>query len=173
MDLALLPLQGGPVSPTDPDALVRFFDVQIQAMGTLLGTLVVGALLLALAPDWTERVIATVEDDPVTSFLYGLLVLVALVVVTVALVVTIVGILVVIPLLLLVALLYLVGSATVFVYLGERLVEALDTDTSRWGHLLVGSVLAGVLALVPAVGGVLNFVVNAVGVGAIVLLWRR
>lgn len=170
MDILSVVLQFG---APDPETLTRTFDIRLRATSTFLGTLVVGALLLVFGPDFTERVIRTIEDQPGPSFLYGVVVFVALIVVTIVLVLTIVGILVAIPLLIVVGLLYLVGSAIVFVYVGQRLLEALDVDTSRWGHLLAGSLVAGVLAGVPLVGGLLNFVVNAVGIGAMVYRWQN
>jgi hypothetical protein len=156
----------------EPDALLRLFGSAAQIAGTFLGTLVVGALLLAFAPDFTERIMDTAEDEPVTSFLWGLGIFLALIVVTVVLVITIVGIVLAIPLLIVMFVLYLVGSAIVFILVGERLAAAGDVDTSRWGHLVVGALVAAVLAAIPFVGGLVNFVVNSVGVGAIAYRWR-
>ena len=167
--LSTLVLQGPTVEP----APVVEFGIASRAGGTFLGTLIVGALLLVLAPDYTEGVIETVEEDLGPSFLWGIGIFVALIVVTLLLVFTVVGIVVALPLALLAFVLYLVGSAIVFVAVGERILDAADVETSRWGDLAVGALVAAVLAAIPFVGGLANFVVNSVGVGAIVYRWRR
>lgn len=51
-----------------------------SAVGAFLSTLLVGGILVALAPTYTERLIDRVRDDAVGSFVYGLLALVALVI---------------------------------------------------------------------------------------------
>jgi uncharacterized membrane protein len=156
----------------EPSVLTRLFGSAVGVVGTFFGTLIVGALLLALTPDFTESILETVEEELGTSFLWGLGIFVALIAVMVLLAITIIGLLIVIPLALVTALLYLVGSAIVFLYVGERLVEAADVNTSRWGHLVVGALFAAVIAAIPLVGGLANFVVNSIGVGAIAYWWR-
>ena len=170
--LSTLALQVQVSPPTDPTPVAEF-GIASRAAGTFFGTLIVGALLLALAPDYTEAIIETAEEDLGPSFLWGIGIFVALIGVTLILVFTIVGILVALPLALVALLLYLVGSAIVFVAVGERLLDATDVDASRWGDLVVGALVAAVLAAIPFLGGLANFVVNAVGIGAIAYRWRR
>lgn len=164
-------LQGQP--PFQPDAFGRLLGFWARAGGTFFGTLIVGGLLLALAPAFTERVIETVEENAGVSFLWGLGIFVAILVTVVVLVITLIGIIVAIPLMIVAAILYLIGSAIVFVAIGERLLEAADVETSRWGHLLVGAFIATVVAAMPIIGGLANFAINAVGVGAMAYYWRR
>jgi hypothetical protein len=152
--------------------LTRFFGTTLSAAGALLGTLIIGALLLAIAPGFTERIINTIEDEPVSSFLWGLGIFVAFIVVIIVLFITLIGIVVAIPLILLMVFVSLFGGALVFIVIGERLLVAANVETSRWGHLAVGAVVAALLAVIPVIGGVTNFIVNTVGVGAIVYDWR-
>lgn len=174
MDPLTLILQQGPLTPgADPGAFTRFFGSTISAAGTFIGTLIIGALLVALAPDYTEKVIDTIEDQPVPSFLWGLGIFVAFIVVIVVLVITLIGIVVAVPLVFLMIFVSLFGGALVFIYVGERLLEAANVETSRWGHLVAGALIAAVLAALPFIGGLTNFVVNTVGVGAIVYHWRN
>lgn len=171
--LVQLVLQQGPFTQSpDPGTFARFFGSTISAVGTFVGTLIVGALLIAIAPDYTEKIIDTIEDEPVTSFLWGLGIFIALIVVVVILVITLLGIIVAVPLIFLMILVSLVGGAIVFIYVGERLLDAANVETSRWGHLVAGAFVATVLAAIPFIGGVTNFIVNSVGVGAIVYRWR-
>ena len=48
-----------------------------SAFGAFLSTLLIGGILVALAPGYTERLMDRVRDDAVGSFIYGLLALVA------------------------------------------------------------------------------------------------
>ncbi|KAB1194612.1 hypothetical protein GJR96_14640 [Haloferax sp. MBLA0076] len=167
-------LQQAPITPgADPSTFARFFGSTVSAVGTFVGTLILGALLIALAPDFTERVIDTIEDEPVTSFLWGFGIFVAFIVVIIVLIITLIGIVVAVPLIFLMIFVSLFGGALVFIYVGERLLEAANVETSRWGHLVAGAFVATVLAAIPVIGGITNFVVNTVGVGALVYYWRN
>ena len=170
MDPIFVALQGQP--PMEPDIFSRVFAFWARTAGTFFGTLIVGGLLLALAPDFTDDVIETVEDELGTSLVWGLGIFVALIVIIIVLVITIIGIFVVIPLAIVAFVLYLVGSAIVFITIGDRLLDAADMSGSRWGDLVVGALVATVVAAIPVIGGLANFVINAIGVGAIVYRWR-
>lgn len=127
----------------------------------------------SFADSYLERLIDVVREEPLPSFLWGIGTLVVLACVTFLLVITIVGILVAIPLLLVAFAVYYVGNVIVYVYLGGRAADGLGWETTRWGHLLVGALGAGIVAAVPAVGGLASFVISAIGVGAIVHTWYR
>ncbi|MFB6295728.1 MAG: hypothetical protein ABEH66_02680 [Halobacteriales archaeon] len=133
------------------------------AVGAFFTTLVVGAIMIAVLPGYTERTMASVLDEPVDSFLHGILLLLALVVVTVALVVTILGIVLAIPLILAAYLAWAVGSTIAYLAIADRLVGRED----GWPKpLFVAAVINGGLAL-SGVGGIVAFCVGAVGVGAV------
>jgi uncharacterized membrane protein YGL010W len=134
------------------------------AVGSFLTTLVVGAILTAVAPEFLEDRMAAVVDDPVGSFVYGFLALVFLALVSFVLVITIVGILVVIPLILLAYVVWAVGAAVAFLAIAERFV---DREGDDWGTaLLVAAALNGGLVL-SGVGGILAFCIGAAGFGAV------
>lgn len=92
------------------------------AVGAFATTLVVGAILTAIVPDYTERMVGEILDDLVASFLYCFLGLILLAVSVVALALTVVGILVAIPLVVLVYLAWAVRATVVFLTVGDRLV---------------------------------------------------
>lgn len=138
------------------------------AVGVFLTTLLVGALLMALAPGYTARMKRLVSEEPVDSFLYGLLAIVALILLSVLLVLTIVGILVVIPLVLGAYLLWAVGSSIAFLAIGERIVD--DEDWKL--PLFVGAAINGGLALT-GIGGLVSFCIGAAGFGAVLRDWRQ
>jgi len=134
-----------------------------SAVGSFLTTLIVGAILVAVAPEFTEDRMAAVLDDPVGSFVYGLLVLIALALAVFVFFITIIGILVALPLVLLSYVLWAVGSAVAFLAIAERLVGHEDGWTKP---LLVAGALNGGLVLT-GVGGLVAFVVGATGFGAV------
>jgi hypothetical protein len=137
------------------------------AVGSFLTTAAVGAILVAVAPEYTDRLTDRVVASPVDSFVYGLASLVFLLFATFLLVVTIVGILVAIPLALLSYLAWALGSTIAFLAIGDRLVGRED----GWGKpLVVGAGISGALALT-GVGALVSFGVGAAGFGAVLLDW--
>lgn len=132
------------------------------AVGVFVTTLVVGALLIALAPTFTDRVGDALVAEPVNSLLYGIMSLIALVLLIVLLVITIIGILVAIPLIFVAYVIWAVGSAIAFMTIGERLVDSDDWKIP----LLVGALLNGGLALT-GVGGIVSLGIGAAGFGAV------
>ncbi len=138
-----------------------------SAVGAFLTTLLVGAILIALAPTYTDQMTSLVFGEPVDSFLYGLFVLLALIVVSIVLVITILGILLVIPLLVAAYLVWAVGSTIAFLAIGRRLL-----DHNGWLYpLLLGAAINGGLALT-GVGGLVSFCIGAIGFGAVIRDWR-
>lgn len=133
------------------------------AVGAFLTTLVVGAIMVALAPEYTRRRMAEVVDEPVGNFLYGFVSLVLIVLVTVLLAITIVGIIVAVPFAILAYVVWAVGSAIAFLAIADRLVGHEDGWTKP---LLVGAGINGALALT-GIGGLVSFCVAAAGFGAV------
>jgi hypothetical protein len=133
------------------------------AVGAFATTLVVGAILVAVAPGLLERTMTETTENPVGSFVYGVVCLVFAVLVTVVLVFTIVGILVAIPFVILTVLIWAVGATVGFLTIAERLVGRED----GWlKPLVVAAGLNGLLALT-GIGGLVSFVVGAAGFGAV------
>jgi hypothetical protein len=152
------------------------FDVDIDlgeglaggAVSAFLTTLVVGAILVAIAPAYTERMMDALEDEPVDAFVTGVLALVGLIVVIFFLVITILGILLAIPLILAAILVWAVGAAIAFLLIADRLVGHDD----GWAKpLVVGALLNGALALT-GLGGLVGFCVGAAGFGVLIRDWR-
>jgi len=134
------------------------------AVGAFLTTLVVGAIAVAVFPERTEALMAVVVEEPVESFVYGILVLVGLALVTVLLFVTLIGIVVAVPLLFVAYLLWAVGATIAYLAIADRLV---GHDDGWLSALLVAALLNGALAAT-GVGGVVGLAVGAAGFGAVV-----
>jgi hypothetical protein len=164
----LAPLQLGPgPGPGVETGLGAVGNLVGGAVGAFLTTLVVGAIMVALAPEYTERMMAQVRSEPLACAGYGLVSLVFVVLVTVVLVITIIGILLAIPFALLAGLTWAVGAAVAFLAIAERLVGHEDGWTKP---LVVAAALNGALALT-GIGGLVAFGVGATGFGAILRGW--
>jgi hypothetical protein len=134
-----------------------------SAGGAFLTTLVVGAVLVAFAPDYTERTMAAVRAAPVGAFLYGLVCLLFVVLVTIVLAITIIGIILAIPFAILAAVIWAVGAAIAALAVADRFVSIEDGWTKP---LLLAAGLNGALALT-GIGGLVAFCLGAVGFGAV------
>jgi hypothetical protein len=133
------------------------------AVGAALTTLVIGAILVAIVPDYTERKMASLAADPLPALLYGVVCLVFAILVTVVLVFTVIGILLAIPLALVVSLLWAVGATIGYLTIADRLVS----DVDGWvTPLAIAAALNGVLALT-GIGGLVSFLVGAAGFGVV------
>jgi hypothetical protein len=139
-------------------------DLLGSAVGTFITTLLVGAIMIAVVPDYTQGRMAAVLDRPVGTLVYGFVALVLVVILTVALVFSIIGIVVAIPFVLLAYVIWAVGSAVAFLAVGDRLVGHEDGWTKA---LLVGAGINGLLTLT-GIGGIVSLVVGAAGFGAVV-----
>jgi hypothetical protein len=137
-----------------------------------LTNLLFGALLLLLFPVFTGEVADRVERDPVVSGGLGLLTFVVVPLMLVLLAITIIGI----PLSILGALLFALVLWTGFVLgayaVGDWLVSLADSE-NRWLALVVGLLAVAVVNLIPILGGLVNFVVLLLGLGAFALGMRR
>lgn len=131
--------------------------------------LALGALLLLVLPGFSAAVADRVATDPLRSAGYGLLALVAIPILLVLVAITIIGI----PLAVVGAILFglLVWVALVYgrFAVGAWLLSLADVE-NRWLALVVGLLLLGLLALIPWVGGLIDFVVVLLGLGAVATL---
>lgn len=133
------------------------------AVVAFLTTLIVGAIMVAVAPEFTERMMGDVLEDPIGTFVYGIVSLVALGLLILLLLVTIVGIVVAIPLFLVVYLVWGIGGAIAYLAIADRLV---DRDDGWLKPLLVAAAISGGLALT-GIGGLLGICIGAAGFGAV------
>lgn len=160
-----------------PDVVLQFEPNVNRGGPSLVGaaasafftTLIVGAILVTFAPDYTDRMTGKVADNAISSFLYGFLVLIVLVLVGFILAITIIGLLVAIPLLLVAYLVWAIGATIGFMTIGARLVGREDGWVKP---LAVGAAINGGLALT-GIGGIVSFIIGAIGFGAIINDYRE
>ncbi|WP_224269005.1 hypothetical protein [Haloprofundus salinisoli] len=127
--------------------------------------LVIGGIVVAVAPNYLRRTTARVRNNPVSAFLWGLLTVVGLVVASILLITLIVTI----PALLVLG---LVGNAIVAVVVGMAVTRSASGD-NLFVPLVVGVLIVSLIAQIPILGGVVNFILGMMGVGAIVNEFRE
>ncbi|WP_336136416.1 bactofilin family protein [Natronomonas amylolytica] len=170
----------GPTTVTELRPLASW----VTAVYAFVANLLLGGILLALFPRFSEGVADRVRTDPVRAGLVGVGVLVGIPLALVAITLTIVGI----PLALVGALLFLFVLWVGLVYgrfaLGMWLLSAVapgqaeaETDDEerlggvapKWVALVLGLLAGGILALLPVVGELINLLLGLLGLGAVAL----
>lgn len=158
---------------TDPEVVTGTSPL-VRFVGGFLGNLLVGGILVAVAPSFTKRVMATAREDAILAFVYGLATAITAVVVTFILAATGIGLILAIPLIFALAVVGIVGGAAAFVLVGSLALEASGESEPGLGRsVVVGALAAGVFSAIPIVGGLAEFVVGTVGLGALVVRWRQ
>lgn len=140
--------------------------IPLQFVGSLLIYVVAGGIVVAVSPEYTERMAARIRDDAATSFLSGLAALVVTIIAAFLLAITIIGLLVVIPGMLALVVVQIVGNTAALVAIGA--VTSERGRGSPFAALCIGALLLSAVSLVPIVGGIVRFVVQTVGFGAVV-----
>ncbi len=138
-----------------------------------LGLLVLGLVVVAIAPVWSGRVGAALAERPGASLGIGTLALIVTPIVIAVLLVTVLGI----PLGMLLTALYVAALllAAVFVayWLGAWLLGRLDRrDAPPYLRMIAGAIVLALAMSLPFVGGLVAVVAVALGLGAL-LLERR
>ncbi|MGM0399218.1 MAG: polymer-forming cytoskeletal protein [Halobacteriota archaeon] len=128
--------------------------------------LLLGALLLALFPRFSNEVADAVEERTARSGGWGLLLLFGIPILLVAFAITIVGI----PVALLGLMLYVLAIWVGVVYgefaVGRYLLTRLGSE-GKWKALLLGLFVFSLLGFIPIVGGIAAFLALLVGLGAL------
>lgn len=134
---------------------------------SLVASLLFGAVLLVAFPKFSSAVGTNVIEAPLRSGGIGLLSLILVPIALVLLAITIVGI----PLAVIGTGLFVLGIWAAIVYgkyaVGRWAIGLTDQD-NQWLALVVGLVGFAVLGLIPFLGGLLEFLVLLVGLGALV-----
>lgn len=139
---------------------------------SFLANLVLGAIALLAFPRFSTGVAGLAGDDPVRSGGIGLLLFVGVPILLVILFISLVGI----PLGIVGILVYMLLLWLGYVYgsyaVGTWLLDRADTE-NRWLALVTGLLVVSVVGLVPILGGLIQFLVLLLGVGALALGGRN
>jgi hypothetical protein len=138
---------------------------------TAVGVVLVGVVVSAVAPDFTDDGVEYLRTEPGEAFVYGVAAYVAIAVAMFVLAITVIGLIVVVPAVIVLAILSFGGTAVSAIALGTWTRSALGRDTAngRQTALVVGAVAWAGLGLVPVLGGLVRFVVGAMGFGYLAL----
>lgn len=173
---------GGPVVQQSPP---RMFDFSVGALsGFLIGfflfiriisvisTLIIGMLLIALFPRFSREVVATLRQKPLASLGWGFVLMIAVPVLLVGLLITVVGI----PLAFILFPLYLIGlylARLVFIlWIGTFLLDRFGARGHEGWALLVGLLIYSILTVIPGPGGLITLLIIMFGLGAVLLTAR-
>lgn len=144
----------------------------LEVLWGFLASLLLGVLLLGLLPAASAGVTGRVTGRPLGSMGVGLLALIGWPILMALVAITIVGI----PIAVLGILLYVLALWIGFVYgavgLGVWLLGLADRE-HRWGALLLGLALASLVGLVPILGGIVQFLLLLLGLGALAATLAR
>ena len=156
----------GPAAAQVPHAPAPRLGVGVSFAASLVFNLLIGAIVVAVAPEFVYDVLRRVRAAPGATALYGLLAFVGGLVALVALAITVVGLIVAVPGFLAFVVYLIVTSVVSSVVVGYILLDAV-ADATLWSGLVVGSVLTSALTLIPIAGSLLSFVVALFGLGAV------
>lgn len=138
----------------------------LVAIYGLILNLVVGALLLLVLPTTSSRVAERVTTDALRTSVIGFATLIVTPILLVFVAITIVGIPVTIAGLLLYVITVWIGTIYGRYAVGEWLLSYTDLE-HRWVALLVGVIGISIVSQIPFVGGLVEFVVLVLGLGAL------
>jgi len=141
----------------------------VWSLAVAVSTLIVGALLVWLAPGALAAAERAVRERPGATIGWGIAIVIGVPLLAILALVTLVGIPVGVALLLASIPVLLVAYATGAWLLGRRVLR----NRSPWLALLVGWAILSVLALIPVVGALVGLIATVVGLGALaVAMWR-
>lgn len=132
--------------------------------------LVVGGLLLAFGRPTVDATVEYARRRPLYATVVGVGAQIAAAVIGFLLAVTVVGLLVAVPGAIVFALVGIVGTTCAVIAVGSVVADLIDSE-GRAVDLALGAVLASAVGLVPILGGLVNFVVGALGLGALLLVY--
>ncbi|WP_144799131.1 hypothetical protein [Halorubrum depositum] len=143
----------------------------VEFVVTAVGVALVGVVVSAVAPEFTDDGVEYLRAEPGEAFLYGVAAYVGIAVAMFLLAITVIGLVVVVPAVIVIAILSFGGTAVSAIALGTWIRSALGSgaESGRETALVVGAVAWAGLGLVPVLGGLVRFVVGAMGFGYLAL----
>jgi len=137
---------------------------------TLLGTLALGAIVVALLPDHSEKIALFIAREPWQAVGVGFLALLLVVPAIVLLAITIIGIPLIPLFIIFVVVAYICGYIAASLLIGKRIFEVSKASASTpVAEAVVGILVVGLLRFIPFIGGLAGLVVGLLGFGAVLL----
>ena len=149
------------------------FGPAVSFVAGLAVNLVLGALVVGVAPDYSRAIVGRIRSEPVESFFFGIAVLIATVVAAIVLAITIIGLVVLVPGAFVLAIVGVVANVLATVTVGA-VATGWTEDSSLWTSVAVGAAVVALLTAIPLVNGLANFVLGSLGMGAIAArIWEH
>lgn len=138
---------------------------------SLIGTLVLAAVVVALLPTQTTVLADTIERQPLNCAGVGFLSTILIPVIFIALALLIIVGWILIPFVALaIPLVYFYGYVGAARWLGMRIIRATHfVSDSPIAQVLTGVLILGLIALIPILGGLIVFIAAIIGLGAVIL----
>jgi hypothetical protein len=167
----LLPRVVAAIDPPTWTGVELVGSAALSFVATAVGITLVGVIVSAVAPDFTDSGVAYLRAEPGEAFVYGVVAYVAIAVAMFVLAITIIGLIVVVPAILVLAILSFGGTAVSAIALGTWIRSAFGSRAAngRETDLVVGAVAWAGFGLVPLLGGLVRFIVGAMGFGYLAL----
>jgi len=128
---------------------------------------VLGLILMALLPKFSERTVTLMQKNPWGSFGLGIVTVILLPVLAITAMVTVIGFPIGLFLLMALSLFCLVGHIYAALFIGKGIFSKSQAVVHRAWHLLVGLVILGVFMLIPILGWLAKGIFVLIGTGAI------
>lgn len=144
--------------------LTEFFGFAVSAL--------IGFILLGLFPKGFEKVANAIENKPVASLGWGVIIALGLPVVTVLFALTIVGIPVSLVLILLAYLVWIASQYLTAFFLGRKIMLQRFGERRGWA-LFLGLFLIYLLGLIPVLGNLIKLFLVLLTLGAITLAYKQ
>jgi hypothetical protein len=152
-----------------PSFLANYFFSAIFRVCAAIVAAILGLIILQNSPRFLPHLATQLQQTPGAVALWGVGAIIAVVFATVFLAITLIGIPLIPLLSLTVMITSLVGSLGVALFVGQSIVR--NDQQSLQQQFLVGLAILTALTLIPFLGGLVVFLINLCGLGAI-LLWQ-
>ncbi len=128
---------------------------------------ILGLILMALLPNFTQRTIAGMKKNPWGSFGLGLITTLVFPILAITAMMTVVGIPIGIFFIMTLVFLCAIGNIYAAIYIGHSVCTLLKADVHKAWQLLVGLVLFGILTMIPMLGWLIKGIFSLIGIGAV------
>jgi len=148
----------------------KFFKGVILAFRivSLISSFVLGIIAIRLLPNFTNKVLSSIEENPLKDLLWGIIYWLALPFFFILVTVSLVGIPLIPLLVMLMGIIHLLAKIFGPMALGHLVFLQLGNQERRGWALLVGLAITFVIGFVPFLGGLFLMILNGVATGTIV-----
>ena len=158
------------IRPSTESMLELYVGMKILfGLANFFSTLILGLLLIRLYPNFSQRAVAQLKEQPLTSAGLGFLTLIMTPIIVGLFGMTLIGLPLAMVLLAVFFIYLYLARIFVIAWVGHLIIDRLGKAHYQAGGFVVGLILYSILTLVPILGAVLTFLVILFGLGALLL----